>query len=344
MRYVLVFFMLVFCLGVVMALDSGPKSFEVSSTIVKSVIKMGESVGVPISVLNNRVQQGFNVEYYSKDDFFYVDKSSLLIGSNEGGTFNVIFNSRDFGAGVYVGNIVVSNVRESVLIPVVLEVETRFANFDVSSEVSLKSSELSPGGGLELDLKLYNFGSESGDVVLEYKIVDIEGRVILKDEQELNVKNQAQINREFLIPSDAEFGSYVFMVSAVDKNTGSVGTHSLLFNLVEPVLFGPIEKDVQNFYLGVAFSIIAFLIVTFLFFDYYWNKRLINNATEWKKRLVDVKKVKFGNIGKEIRSLEYQRSLLEKAHDKGYVKNASYLEGKKKLNGLILQLNAVLHD
>ena len=314
--------------------------FEASSPIIKSVVKEGESVSVPISIINHGKRQEFNIEHFSETDFIYIENKALLLGREQGGAFNIVLNSNDYSPNVYVGETVVRAMNHEdnyIMIPVIFEIETHSLNFDISSEIDSKLSELSPGGKLNVEIKVYNLGSESGDVSLHYEVKDIKGKLIISEDQELNVNNQAEISKTFLIPNDLEFRNYVFSVSANDKNSNSVGTSSSLFSISKQVLESPEDSSLGN-YLVIALIIIFILIISFLFINYYWDRRVKVEAKEWKKRLVDVKKVKFSDIGIQIRKLEYQKRLLDEAHNKGYITRNSYLEGREKLNSLILKL------
>jgi len=57
-----------------------------------------------------------------------------------------------------------------------------------------------------------------------------------------------------------------------------------------------------------------------------------------KKKLIDIKKIKFTDISREVRRLEYQKSVLEKAYDERYIQRKSYEEGRKEINKLIFRL------
>ena len=70
----------------------------------------------------------------------------------------------------------------------------------------------------------------------------------------------------------------------------------------------------------------------------YWNKRVVSQAADWKKRVLEIKRIKFSDTAKEIRKLEHQKNLLERAYEKGNIKKISYEEGKKHINELIRKL------
>ena len=95
--------------------------------------------------------------------------------------------------------------------------------------------------------------------------------------------------------------------------------------------------------------IILILIVAFLTFNYFWNKRIKTNARQWReklktetrefeKKLSNVKKIKFSDINKEIGKLQYQKSLLENARQKNYITEKSYRNGTRKIEELIKKL------
>ena len=56
------------------------------------------------------------------------------------------------------------------------------------------------------------------------------------------------------------------------------------------------------------------------------------------KKIAATKEIKFSDVAQQIRKLEYQKSLLETAYAKGYIRSNSYREGKKKINALVNKL------
>jgi len=312
------------------------KDFEVNALVIKSVINEGESVSNPVKIINHDKGQKFDINYFSEDNFISAEPDIFLIGANEERTFNVIFNSNDYPAGVYSGEIVVRGEKDSISIPVILEIETLSIDFDVSPEIAPSYSEVLPGGKFAVNIKVYNLKLESKEVSLHYAIKDREGNIILSESQDFDVLDEVQITKTFLLPEEIEPGNYVFSILAIGKNSGFVGTSSVLFDVA--LSLSPLAGRPSGYYLNLALVIIFVLIVSFLVINYYWNKRLVSSAKEWNQKLVDIKKIKFSDVGKEIRKLEYKKSLLEIAYKKGYIKKDSYEEGKRRVDLLIKKL------
>ena len=330
-------FLIIFLIFSLESAGAQSSDFEVSALVVKNVVKEGESVANPVSVISHLAGQKFNIELFSEFNFISSGDNNFLLGKDDSKTLDFVFDSKGLDKGVYAGRIIVSGVEDSEILPVVLEVESHSLTFDVSAEEGLKYKEVSPGEDYKVNVKVYNLGSESGDVGLHYAIKDTKGKLILSESQDLNVNNQAELSKTFLIPDNAEFGDYVFLVIAEDSNSGFVGTSSSLFSVSEEVLKSPDEVG-SGFSLSLAFVIIIVLIAAFLVINYYWNRRVQTEAKEWNRKLVDVKKVKFSDVGREVRKLEEKKKLLESTYEKGYIKKESYDEGKRKINELISRL------
>ncbi len=320
-------------------------SFDTSAIMIKSVVKKGESAVNPISIFSDE-KQTFNIVPSSEKDFISIENYDFLV-SEQKGTFNAVLKSEGLSEGVYAGKLRISGEEDSIDIPVVLEVESPVLNFDLSSEIAPKFLEISWGEYLAANIIVYNLGFKSGKVFLYYAIKDLNGDVIISEEQELSINNKIQFTKNFLIPKEIPAGDYLFLASINEANSGYVGTSSSLFSISDDILTSP-EKD-NSKYLGFAFFIIFILIMAFLIINYYWNKKLISNSKEWNKKLAGnskewnkklayVKRIKFGNIGKEIRKLEHEKELLNEAHNKGYIRKKSFDEGKIKINELVNKL------
>jgi len=341
-----VIIVLIISINLVFALND--KSFETNTLIIKSSVKKGESTSNPISILNHK-EQKFSLEHSSENNFISLDSGSFTLNGEEGVTFNVISRSEGLSEGVYSGKVLIKGEDEGISVPVILEVESGSLSFDVSSEISPRFLQISPGGYSYVDLVVYNLNSENRGVSLEYGIKDLNGKTIVSEEQILDVKTRVQLTKNLLIPQDTRDGDYVFYAYAVDLDTGATGVSSSLFGISSEILTSPDEGSNSGNYLGAAFFIILVLILSFLIINYYWNKRLINNSQEWNQKLLSnsdewnnklesVKRVKFGSIGREIRKLESKAELLEQAYRKGYIKKASFEDGRARIEELISKL------
>jgi len=328
------FFSLVFFLLVSPFVAGG--DFEVSIPVVKSIVKQGEIIKHSVNILNLDEGQEFNVNVASGVGFISIEDGLFILNEEESGLFNVVLDARDLNEGVYVGKVSISDQEESQNLPVIFEVESAEINIDVSSEISPRFSRVVKGDKLEVDVNIYNFRSSTGEVSLSYLIRNLAGNIIVSEDQDLIVANQIQITKIFEIPEDLDVGDYLF--SIVATSDGSIGTSAALFGVSEEIALIQGNEKNKDYFFFVFSSIIVLLIASFLFFNYYWNKRVVDTAKHWNQKLVDVRKVKLGTEAKEIHKLEYKKKLLEKAYEKGYVKNVSYLEGRKRINEAIRKL------
>lgn len=315
--------------------DGDDRNFEVNPFFIKSVLESGDFISHKLTIKNFGESQTFRIN--SNADFISIDEKKLTLGEGESGEVDIIMNSLDYETGVYIGEIIISEEINEVTVPVVLEIHTAFPLFDTSIETPQDLSVVVPGGDFVADVNVFKLKGQSNVVNLEYLVRDIKGNTIFFEEQTLNVDRQAKVTKTIHIPEDA-IGNHVFSVIAKDINSISTGTSSLLFS-VAPIL--PPESDktgFNNYILRGSFGIIVILIIVFLIFNYFWNRKLIDNAKHWDKKLVEIKRVKLGDVAKAIKKLEYQKSTLERAYNKKYIKRKSYEEGKKAINELIRKL------
>jgi len=335
---IFVFFFSFLSLACFVSAQNSKDSFELNRFFISSVVKQGEQVTNPISLISNRENQKFKIDYSSEGDFISIKNRNFTLNQDNSASLDVVFDSNDLSPGIYVGEIILSSQYLSTIIPTVFEIETYSLSFDVSSEIAPAFSEVSPGERFMANVNIYNIASETGSVLLNYSVKSLKGELIFSGSQTLNVNNEASINVEYLIPEDTNEGNYVFSVIASDEKNLKVGTTSSLFNVLKDISQSPPIKNNLNSYLNIAFIVITVLIVAFLIFNYYWDKKLKTSATEWNKKLTEVNKIKSPNINKEISKLEYQKKLLDKAYGKKYIRKSSYDEGIMKINEIITKL------
>ncbi len=297
--------------------------------VIKTSVKEGETLIMPINVFNTGEKEKLEISYFSKKDFISTDKKELILDKNEAGTFKVSLNSSNHPLGVYVGKINISSKERSYEIPLIFEIESKKALFDASIRVLPAFSEISPGEEFRADVSIYNLRAEKNDVVLEFYVEDLDNNVIISEIQNLNVNSQVQFTKSFSIPKDLEPGDYAFYVYA--KQNNSIGVSSMLFNVHQTSKAAAYE----NYYKIMAVIIILALTMAFILFNHYWSKRFMFNIKKLSKKLIGIKKIKFGDIRKKIRELEYRRDLLKKAYENGYIKRKSYEEGLKKISMVI---------
>lgn len=307
------------------------EGFNVNPNVIKAAIRENGSVNYPISIFNADSKQEFQIKYLSKFDFIEIKQNSLDIDKEGIGILNVYLDSHDW-LGVFVGNIIISSKKESVKIPVILEVESIDTLFDVRAKIPPKFFEISHGEEIAVDITIWNIASKEGNVDVEYYISDLEGNIINYDNESYNVESSLSVRKNFKIPEDAQSGDYVFYTYV--KKDGIVGTNSLIFYVGDLKGLSPeFNFEFSDYFYFIGGVAIVIVIATFLF-NHFTNRKLVQ-AVQWRKRISDIRRTNFGNINSMINRLIRQKQLLEEAYNKGYIKKISYEEGRDKLDRLI---------
>jgi len=311
--------------------------FEVSPLLIKYDLNPGEVIKGEGLIINRGEKQEFNI--ISNADFINIENDKFVLDEGGDGPFGFTLDAKNLGPGVFAGEIVISGSEKEIILLSVLEIETPILSIDISTEFSQSSSQVMSGENLVMDIIVFKVG-EQGEYnsILNYRIIDSRGNEIFSETQDLEIiKKQVKFTKIFPIPENVPNGDYVFSIAIEDRENGYIGTSSEVFLISDeqPRFSSRESGTIKNYYLYAAFGIIIVLILAFLVFNYFWDRRLANNAQVWNRKLIDIKKIKFGDSAREIRKLEYRKNVLEKAFQKGYIKASSYREGKRKINDLI---------
>lgn len=309
-------------------------NFEVNTLSIKSSVARGDSSNFPISILNSGDSDLFDLAFSSEGNFIQSNYSEVFLDKGEGLNFEILLDSKNLREGVYTGEIVISSSEEDYKIPVIFEVESQSVYFDSITDIAPKFSRIVPGSVFEANVKVFSLNLQEGNVNVVFGIKDLQGNIIFQEENDLVVKSQKEIKKEFVIPENSNEGDYVFFVIVKDKDSGFIGTSSSDFSVTNKRFFELQNSNLIYFII----AILIFLIISFIVVNYFWSKKLIDNSRNWRRKLGNIKSINYSDISKRIGKLEYQKSLLKKAYDKGYIKVDSYRGDLKDINSLILKL------
>ncbi|GEM_PF-2498050 len=314
-----VFFALVFLFFFSGLASAQNSEVELSHPVLKYTISEKEILNQTINFINTGSAKHFSIKAVSSAEFFSADAEKLFLEEGGKAGFNV-FSERGLLPGVYTGSILITGAEENT-IPVVLEVESERPLFDSVLEVI-------PDGrnNLLIKVKIFNLRSKESTAKLRYQLFDLQGNEIFSEEESIEVLNQAEISKKI----DFDFsGKGVFAVTV--SRAGSTGTSSEIVDFEDS--FG---KE------SVAIYFFIFLFAAFLLFvvilNHYWNRRVKEVSKNWSREVAEIRRIKFGNVSREIRFLERKLSLLETAREKGYIKRSSYAEARREINTLIRKL------
>lgn len=259
-------FLLVGSFGVVSA---GEDSFEVSSLLLKFSVASGDSVEKSFTVEADEGGE-FSVNVIGIDGVL-LSEENFVLDKGESRKIKVSYDSYGREKGISVGNIKVSNSKKEVFIPLIMEVESLDVFFDVNLDISPTYSKIEPGEKLIAQLKIFDLVSVGTDeelgakeVSLKYYVYDLNGNVLVSEEEDVVVERQTQLTKTVSFPSDLTEGDYVFAVAA--EFGSSVGTSSYLFS-VSKERFG-LDFDGAlnlNFIAVLLVIVVVFFGIIFLF-------------------------------------------------------------------------------
>jgi uncharacterized membrane protein len=139
--------------------------------------------------------------------------------------------TNDLNPDLYVGKIAITSGSTEQDLFVAIDVSSSGALLDVSSSIPTQYQQISPGDSLLAQINLFNLGSTPRvDVNLEYIVKDFDNNIILDQNETVAVQTQASFIRTFAMPSNINYGKYIFYVRA--SYNGQVSSASSDFQIV----------------------------------------------------------------------------------------------------------------
>ncbi len=212
------------------------ESFTVNRTLIKTLIKQGESARELIEIKNN-LDSALNIEINSSlKRFMAISEENFSLNPQESRTIFVdIFAKEDETPEAYTGKITITGNGKSKIINVILEIKEKKPLFDVSVDVISKKVPID--GNVKARLKVSNLGDLNNiDIYLYYAIKDFDGNVLSFKEENIAINNELTVTRTLAVPSAASLGDYVFYfisrkIPSVSISNGLCTTKALSPNL-----------------------------------------------------------------------------------------------------------------
>jgi len=278
---------------------------EVSSLLLKVSLNKGESVAKSFTI-TSKEGDAYSLNVVSVPGAS-LSGDNFILSKGEKKTVDVIFNSTDLEPGIYVGSIDITSPKETLSLPVILEIESRDVFFDVNLDIPPAYTEILPGGRLIAQIKVFDLTSGGGtsegvdgvgtsSVDIEYNIFDLRGNLLSSESERLVVDKQAQVTKTFGFPEELSGGDYVVGVAV--KYGSSVGVSSQMFTIE--------EKEVTNApslkFFDLNSAIVLVLILVFTFSVVFLFIYIIRDRD---KLIADLKRYHY-------RELKMQREMLER--------------------------------
>ncbi|MBT7281521.1 hypothetical protein HN840_04290, partial [archaeon] len=234
-----------------------PTNFSLSEDSFTFDLAFEESKEEVLVITNDLgKEQDFDLSINNIGEVLTLSEYEFTLDSYE--TKEIVLHSvSDRDAGVHVGTLKIKSEFQTVDLPVVVEIASQLVLFDASLFIPSEFKELNSGETLETEITLFNVGSpRKVDVLLNYRILDLEGNTVLEESETIAVQEQMNFNKEFYLPSNMEMGTYVLGLEVIYVN--SVAVSSSMFDIVgEEVLISSLGK-------GVLVLIIALILMILL--------------------------------------------------------------------------------
>ncbi len=308
----------------------GP-SFSLDQEFIKIQLKKGSLLTKPIKVTNTGdTILDFTIDLQELKDVVTLSEQKFRLekGKEKSIDLNVI-TGKGIAPGVYIGNILITTGDFLTrFIQTIIEIESEKVLFDISLDIPSAYKNINPGQEITVYPTLLNMGGLTDvNITIEYSIKDIEGKDILKEEENITMDTQTTFSRKFLLPKDIPNGEYILV--AVVKYQDSVGTSSETFTV------GEFKKGFTTWNIVLIVGIfLSFILITI------WQRKKIKTIEKRQlKRLKELenKKTEIPNtIYKE--KLERELSLLEKNYKDKYISKESYEKCKKRIESALKNL------
>ncbi len=314
--------------------------FEVDQALIKVKSKVGETFKKSLTIINpNEVSLKFKVST-NMGEMIFISEEEFEIPAKSKKTISLtLVATEDITPDVYTGKVFIKTQYSKKELPVIYEVATKKALFDVSLNIPARYKSLEAGDDIFFQITLFNLGEVGKvDVLMEYEVKDFNGKVITSLTETVAVETQASFSKTIKLPYDIGAGDYIILARA--KYGLTVATASDLFSI------GKKEERFMQYTILIGILIIILILILIVYELGKIRRRMkLKGVIESQKKNVVVvrrkiytKKIGTNEIVIELRKLNYQKGLLKEAYEKGYVKKESYESGIKELNNLTNQL------
>ena len=174
-------------------------------------LQRGQYFQKSLTIVNNGTMDlGINLSVSGINEFMFPQVTGVTVpaGQNQTVRFDIYF-SQIQASDVYVGKVHFYNPNVLREAEVVLDLEERFALFDIRADVLKRY--INPGGRVRANISIINMGDlRNFDVALEYKILDFDNNEYIIKKEDFAI-NQTHADIYFLdVHKDMMIGNYLF--------------------------------------------------------------------------------------------------------------------------------------
>ncbi len=282
-----------------------------------------------INFFNDGPGKSFTAVLQNPDSIISIISTLTYVEEKSYGSFSLSIDTSSTEPGIYFNKLSILENELLFEIPVVLVIEDKSFNLNHDVIIDIQSYDISDISGemlLSPGFKIHklDYDNSINNLLFETFVYSIDGNLIYSSEESMSVSRTTEFERFINLGLDVPKG---VVIVGKTKSNGFVGYDIAQLNTqTGEILLSPqiIEKDYSYWiYLGIF----TFLIASIIVLSYFWNHRIVTQASEWKTKLNDIKKYQFSDSRKAIRKLEYQKEILQRAYSMHFITQTSYVQG-----------------
>lgn len=251
--------------------------FELNNVLIKLTLQVGESSDKVFSVAS---PDGGEIKLELQGvRGASLDTRELSLAAGESKDVHIRFNAAGLQPQIYVGALKLSSPKETTLVPIIFEVESKEVLFDANADIAPSYKEVPADGAVIAQLKIFDLtsGGTSGGlratkVDIDYYIYNLNGQLVSSQSEDVVISRQSQLTKTFSFPEDIEPGDYVLGVKV--KYLSSIGLSTTLFTITSTTkksFFNGLSFDASVLYFVVA--LLAFFLIVIFLFVYFVRDR-----------------------------------------------------------------------
>src|SRR3989344_4832810 len=306
---------------------------------VTTITTIDTSVMESVNFFNDGDGAVFTASLKESSSVVSLDSTSVFVEENSYVTFSLRINTASTLPSVYFNSLRIYRAGAALFdeIPIVIVAEDKAFNVNYDVIIDLQPYDIDYIAGelvLSPSLNVYrlNYDSPLTGVVLKLFVYTIDGNLLDFSEENLAVSGTASFERFINLGSTPP--EEILLVAAAES-AGRTGFDIAQLNTVTgAILFSPPleKKDYSTWiYLGAFVLLLGFVIAM----SYFWNRRSMNQAKEWRLQLNYIKKTQFGDSARALRKLQLQRDILFRAYNNKYISKDSYQKGILEIDKLM---------
>ncbi|MEK6760697.1 MAG: hypothetical protein AABX93_02115 [Nanoarchaeota archaeon] len=257
-------------------------TFDLNKVLLKSVINEGESFNTSFRVVNFGENRNFTIGTRDLEGMVFPSNENFQLDNYESVDIPVFFDGKDVKPEVYVGSFEIKTENEMKILPIIFEIQSFSPYFAISLDINSIYKNVAPGKEITANVNFFNLkDTETHPVDVEYKIMGVDGEIVVSEKQKIIVGSKLSIQEIIKIPEDLKPGSYVLGV--VINFDGSISTSTYLFSVVDKKInFDFINVDFFQIFILSTLFLITIIIIYIL---YERNRLLLRLRSDQKSEI-----------------------------------------------------------